>query len=145
MWSNKWKFGIVIILSPIVFCVVVAGVKIEKYTDYEKLFTYDGKVYKPGDTVYGFKQYVKLVVGDDDSPLLLGVPHDGNLAGDPEIPEIGNTGRDINTLPLALEIAKPPAITVRNNAAVIEVSGPRFSRAIVNYLNKWYGYNFKNK
>lgn len=70
------------------------------------LFTYEGKSYKPGDTVYGFKNYVKLVVGDDDAPLLLGVPHDGTAVGDPEIPETGTTGRDINTLPLAFEIAK---------------------------------------
>jgi hypothetical protein len=71
----------------------------------ENLFTYEGRSYKPGDTVYGFKQYVKLVVGDDDAPLLLGVPHDGTAVGSPEIPETGTTGRDINTLPLALEIA----------------------------------------
>lgn len=71
----------------------------------DKLFTYEGKTYKSGDTVYGFKQYVKLVVGDDDAPLLLGVPHDGIGVGSPEIPETGTTGRDINTLPLAFEIA----------------------------------------
>lgn len=71
----------------------------------EKLFTYEGKAYKPGDTVFGFKNYTKLVVGDDDAPLLLGVPHDGTVVGNPEIPETGTTGRDINTLPLAFEIA----------------------------------------
>src|SRR5690606_7580197 len=43
--------------------------------------------------------------GDDDAPLLLGVPHDGTAIGSPEIPESGTTGRDINTLPLAFEIA----------------------------------------
>lgn len=69
------------------------------------LFTYEGKSYKPGDTVYGYKSYTKLVVGDNDAPLLLGVPHDGVAIGEPEIPETGNTGRDINTLPLAIEIA----------------------------------------
>lgn len=70
----------------------------------EKFFAYEGRSYKPGDTVYGYKQYVKLVVGDDDAPLLLGVPHDGTSVGSPEIPESGTTGRDINTLPLALKI-----------------------------------------
>jgi hypothetical protein len=68
-------------------------------------FVYKGRVYKPGDTVFGFKKYIKLVVGDFDSPLLLGVPHDGVQIGDPEIPETGTTGRDLSTLPLATEIA----------------------------------------
>lgn len=71
----------------------------------DAFFNYNGKSYKPGDTVYGFKQYVKLVVGDADAPLFLGVPHDGTATGNPEIPETGTTGRDINTLPLAFEIA----------------------------------------
>jgi len=71
----------------------------------EPLFVYEGKNYKPGDTVFGYKSYTKLVVGDNDAPLLLGVPHDGVAVGEPEIPETGTTGRDINTLPLAFEIA----------------------------------------
>ncbi len=106
MWAKKWKFRTLIILSPMLFCVVAAGLKIEKHTEYGETFTYEGKSYKPGDTVYGFKQYVKLLVGDDDAPLLLGVPHDGTASGEPEIPETGTTGRDINTLPLAFEIAR---------------------------------------
>lgn len=119
MWSNKWKFRIVIVLSPILFLVVVAGVKFENHTDYEKVFTYDGKEYKPGDTVYGFKQYVKLVVGDDDAPLLLGVPHDGTAIGEPEIEETGKTGRDINTLPLAFEIARSFKSTTKKRAWIV--------------------------
>lgn len=69
-------------------------------------FTHNGISYKVGDTVLGYKGYVKLVVGDRDSPLIIAVPHDGIEKGNPEIPETGTTGRDINTLPLALEIAR---------------------------------------
>lgn len=71
----------------------------------DNLFMYKGKKYLPGDTVYGYKNYVKLVVGDKDAPLLLGVPHDGQAVGNPEIPETGKTGRDINTLPFATAIS----------------------------------------
>ena len=93
------------LLSPIGL-LLLTGVSAEKikYAQ-EKLFIFDGKVYKPGDTVYGFKNYIKLVVGDDDSPLILAVPHDGTGKGEPEMPETSTTGRDINTLPLATEIA----------------------------------------
>ena len=67
--------------------------------------TYKNVVYNPGDTIYGYKNYVKLVVGDNDCPLLLGVPHDGLSTGNPVIPETGDTGRDLNTKPLAFKIA----------------------------------------
>ncbi|NGM61309.1 hypothetical protein G5B30_05185 [Sphingobacterium sp. SGG-5] len=67
---------------------------------------YKGKWYQAGDTIYGYKNYVKLVVGDAKVPLLLGIPHDGVGKGTPEIPVTGTTGRDINTKPLALAIAK---------------------------------------
>src|SRR5690606_15136383 len=73
---------------------------------YHQIFTYEGKQYKPGDTVYGYKNYIKLVVGDNDAPLFFGVPHDGIATGNPEIPETGTTGRDVNTLPLATKIAE---------------------------------------
>lgn len=79
--------------------------KASSKTDKPALFTYESKSYKPGDTVFGYKKYIKLVVGDNDAPLLLGVPHDGTAIGSPEIPETGKTGRDINTLPLAFKIA----------------------------------------
>ncbi|SOD14403.1 hypothetical protein [Pedobacter xixiisoli] len=85
----------------------------------DKLFTYEGKTYKPGDTVFGFKNYTKLVVGDDDAPLLLGVPHDGVNIGSPEIPETGTTGRDINTLPLAFEIAMNFKSTTKKRAWIV--------------------------
>ncbi|RYG19235.1 MAG: hypothetical protein EOO07_07240 [Chitinophagaceae bacterium] len=85
----------------------------------EKLFTYEGKTYKPGDTVFGFKNYTKLVVGDDDAPLLLGVPHDGTATGNPEIPETGTTGRDINTLPLAFEIANNFKLASKKRAWIV--------------------------
>ncbi|MCD0490104.1 hypothetical protein LPB86_17825 [Pedobacter sp. MC2016-14] len=71
----------------------------------DNFLMYNGKKYLPGDTVYGYKNYIKLVVGDKDAPLLLGVPHDGQVKGDPEIPETGKTGRDINTLPFATAIS----------------------------------------
>lgn len=67
--------------------------------------TYKNKVYNPGDTIYGYKNYIKLVVGTNDCPLLLGVPHDGVSVGSPEIPETGDTGRDLNTKMLANAIA----------------------------------------
>jgi len=39
--------------------------------------------------------------------------------------------------------AETPGITVRNNEPIREIAAERFNRAIINYLNKWYGYNFK--
>ncbi len=66
---------------------------------------YRGVWYHAGDTVYGYKNYVKLVVGDVKVPLLLGIPHDGTQIGTPEIPITGKTGRDINTKPLTFAIA----------------------------------------
>ncbi len=82
-----------------------APAKVSTNSRKDNSFVYKGRNYKPGDTVFGFKNYVKLVVGDFDSPLLLGVPHDGVLKGSPEIPETGTTGRDIGTLPLAESIS----------------------------------------
>lgn len=67
--------------------------------------TYNNTVYNPGDTIYGYKNYIKLVVGANDCPLLLGVPHDGVGIGSPVIPETGDTGRDLNTKLLANSIA----------------------------------------
>jgi len=99
-WNVKKSCALVILPALVIFSTSFVSKQGE-----DTLFTYNGKSYKPGDTVYGFKQYVKLVVGDDDAPLLLGVPHDGTAVGNPEIPETGTIGRDINTLPLAFEIA----------------------------------------
>ncbi|WP_113638895.1 hypothetical protein [Nubsella zeaxanthinifaciens] len=96
------KIGVVLLALP---AIALALSFKSNFNPNENLFTYQGKSYKPGDTVYGYKSYTKLVVGDNDAPLLLGVPHDGTVVGDPEIPETGTTGRDINTLPLAFEIA----------------------------------------
>jgi hypothetical protein len=66
---------------------------------------YQDKWYKAGDTIYGYKKYVFIVVGDKESPLILGIPHDGVLEGSPVIPETGDTGRDLNTNPFATAIA----------------------------------------
>lgn len=66
---------------------------------------YKGKWYHAGDTIYGYKNYVKLVVGDVKVPLLLGIPHDGVMIGTPEIPRATKSGRDINTKPFTLAIA----------------------------------------
>lgn len=101
--NTKLKLLQVSFVLPALLIIAFSFKSADKTND--KLFTYEGKTYKPGDTVYGFKNYTKLVVGDDDAPLLLGVPHDGVAVGNPEIPETGTTGRDINTLPLAFEIA----------------------------------------
>ncbi|WAC40490.1 hypothetical protein [Pedobacter sp. SL55] len=104
MSFTKLKMKYTLLLLPVLIIIIVSF-KNSDQKSANSLFTYEGKSYKPGDTVFGFKQYVKLVVGDDDAPLLLGVPHDGIGVGDPVIPETGTTGRDINTLPLAIEIA----------------------------------------
>jgi len=69
------------------------------------VITFNNTVYHAGDTIYGFKRYVMLIVGDKDVPLMLGIPHDGVAVGSPEIPETGDTGRDINTNPFATAIA----------------------------------------
>ncbi len=67
--------------------------------------TFKGQTYNVGDTIYGYKNYIKLVVGASSSPLILGVPHDGVMTGSPVIPETGDTGRDLNTKLLAKSIA----------------------------------------
>lgn len=72
----------------------------------DAIVEYDGKWYHAGDTIYGYKNYVKLVVGDRDVPLLLGIPHDGALKGTPEIPKTSKSGRDIRTKPLVFAIAR---------------------------------------
>ncbi|WP_113661433.1 hypothetical protein [Pedobacter nanyangensis] len=97
------KFKITALAFPLLLLVIYSFKNNKEVL--EAPFTYNGKTYQPGDTVYGYKQYVKLVVGDTEAPLILGVPHDGTSVGNPEIPETGTTGRDINTLPLAVEIA----------------------------------------
>lgn len=61
--------------------------------------------YNEGDTIWGFKDYVYLVVGSAGSPLILGVPHDGVGEGSPVIPEVTTTGRDIYSHPFANLIA----------------------------------------
>lgn len=68
-------------------------------------FNYKGQHYNTGDTVFGFKNYVYLVVGDLDAPLAIGLPHDGTAYGNPTMPETGTTGRDLSPLPLGLDIA----------------------------------------
>lgn len=67
---------------------------------------YKGVWYSAGDTIFGYKNYVKLVVGSTNVPLLLGAPHDGVLTGDPVIPETGTTLRDMNIKPLVFAISK---------------------------------------
>lgn len=68
---------------------------------------YKGKWYKAGDTIYGYKNYIKLVVGDAKVPLFLGIPHDGEMKGTPEITlRPGRIGRDIYSKPHALLIAE---------------------------------------
>lgn len=118
MTSTKSKLGPVV-FALLVLVLIAFAFKNGENKSADKLFTYEGKTYKPGDTVFGFKQYVKLVVGDDDAPLLLGVPHDGVSVGSPEIPESGTTGRDINTLPLAFEIAMNFKSTTKKRAWIV--------------------------
>lgn len=67
---------------------------------------FDSVVYHPGDTIWGFKNYVYLVVGSEGSPLILGVPHDGVEEGSPVMPEVTTTGRDIYSHPFANLIAE---------------------------------------
>lgn len=68
---------------------------------------YQGKWYQAGDTIYGYKDYVKLVVGDIGVPLVLSAPHDGHIVpSDDEMPRINTAGRDIRTKPLTFGIAE---------------------------------------
>jgi N-formylglutamate amidohydrolase len=39
--------------------------------------TYDENIYKPGAVIFGTKNYVKIIVGDLNSPIMLASPHDG--------------------------------------------------------------------
>lgn len=78
-----------------------------EYADIKKSFKvkFNNKYYSVGDTIFGYNGYTYLIVGDYNSPLLIGVPHDGINYGDPSMPESGTTGRDISTLPLSIGIA----------------------------------------
>lgn len=40
---------------------------------------YSEAIYKPGATVYGKNNYVKMIVGDYNCPVILSSPHDGTL------------------------------------------------------------------
>lgn len=62
---------------------------------------YDSVTYVPGDTIWGYKKYVYLIVGSEGSPLILGVPHDGVAEGSPVMPEVTTTGRDIYSHPFS--------------------------------------------
>ncbi len=66
---------------------------------------YKGVWYQPGDTIYGYKNYIKLVVGDASVPLMLGAPHDGVLVGSPEIPVSSTSLRDLSVKPFAFAVA----------------------------------------
>lgn len=81
----------------------VYGFNSKSKIDYR--FSYNGKYYNSGDTIYGYKNYVKLVVGDYNAPLLLAAPHGGTEKGMPEIPDSGDDVSELNTIPLTLEIA----------------------------------------
>ena len=88
------------------FCSPASEIQtLDELTQKADFIVYKNDKYVVGDTIWGYKNYVYLVVGHQESPLLLGVPHDGLEHGSPEIPETGNTGRDINTHKLAQEIA----------------------------------------
>ena len=50
-------------------------------------------------------------------------------------------GFDDNISSLQIET---PGITVRNNVSIRERSTHQFKRAIIKYLNHWYGYDFPN-
>ena len=67
---------------------------------------YKGKWYSSRDTIYGYKDYIKLVAGDIKVPLFLGIPHDGAMKGDPEIPRVITAGRDIYTKPFTFGVAE---------------------------------------
>ncbi len=83
------------------------GIRLHASEPFQKgVVEYKGKWYKSGDTIYGYNDYVKLVVGDVKAPLFLGIPHDGIMKGDPEIPRATTSGRDAHTKPFTFEIAK---------------------------------------
>ncbi|MBL1407427.1 hypothetical protein [Sphingobacterium faecale] len=98
------------LMIPITFCTCTPGYALLSEEKAARLsqsgvVEYNGAWYQAGDTIYGYKNYVKLIVGDANVPLLLGIPHDGMFEGNPVIPLTGNTGRDINTKPLTFAIA----------------------------------------
>src|SRR3546814_704052 len=94
-----------IALFVIVALHLSSAIALEIKKDSSSTICYKGAHYHAGDTIHGYKEYVYLVVGDMDSPLLLGIPHDGIEEGRPKIPETGKTGRDIYTQPFSEKIA----------------------------------------
>jgi hypothetical protein len=62
--------------------------------------------YKPGETVYGSKNYTRFIVGDNLTPFILSSPHDGDLTPS-NIPDRtqGVTVTDINVTDLTLRLA----------------------------------------
>lgn len=72
-------------------------------------FKYGNTVYRAGDTIFGYKKYVYMVVGNPQTELILSSPHDGNQNGSPEIPDRVTDDtmvRDLNTTALGTEISK---------------------------------------
>ncbi len=65
-------------------------------------------IYKPNTTVYGSNQYIKFIVGDLKSPIILASPHDGTILPSTmpfrDHPD-AVTVRDIYVTDLTLEIA----------------------------------------
>lgn len=77
----------------------------EQHSRLSGVVSYKGVWYAVGDTIYGYKNYVKLVVGDENVPLMLGAPHDGVLIGSPEIPVTSTSLRDLSVKPFAFGVA----------------------------------------
>ena len=51
----------------------------EEQTKPVDISSYSKEVYQPGATVYGKNNYVKMIVGDYNCPVILSSPHDGTL------------------------------------------------------------------
>ena len=98
-------FNLVGIAATLSSLVCMADSPLKMQAEQAGVLQYKGKWYQVGDTIFGYKNYVYVVVGDLQSPLILGVPHDGIGLGDPEIPESGKTGRDLSTHPLSNAVA----------------------------------------
>lgn len=83
------------------------GIEVILYPD--NSIRYEDELYVAGDTIFGYKDYVYLIVGNTNTQLILSSPHDGNNNGSPVIPDritTDATVRDLNTTPLCAEIAK---------------------------------------
>ncbi|NGM90211.1 hypothetical protein G5B35_23215, partial [Parapusillimonas sp. SGNA-6] len=105
----------------------------------------EGTVAVPGRLIPVLERNVELFGTDKDGkPRRRPYFNGGYLTrkyGSAIKPAGGNIGFPDNISSIQIET---PGITVRNNAVVRSRSIHQFKRAIIKYLNHWYGYDFPN-